>query len=488
MSITSFGASVLDNQKEPEKRFAIKKTNDVSDIEGASSHSRYAKFYGKPQFQQSDVPGSTSKALTHSRNCRDLQLYLDDIEGTRHAIKDRMMRTQRHVNPLVPEYPLPTYLPVEHVEPKFIRDTLYVQDIDGAQVKVKREFETRDIMGVSDIVGAQACFRPRHARVRLEAEPHDVMWLAEDMKMKKYTDRTQRVTDLNNPVYTINGMTYQDDPRYGKPKPLPKEVRGSHLLQTHDIDGAYPGWGRRERTEFRNLTSTRDIEGAQADTIKHSITTKRFTNCLTPVYQSLDGDGPLYPLIRPIMPAELITEPTLRSAPKNKAVPAMTSSSGGNPMGLPDYNDNNRAPPSSSVSYADTLTRAESRVVTDSSEYDPVSFTEPVAPANPDTGKISKEMLRLDFGGQQQQQQRLAGNSTGNSASNSASNSARLSQRPARGDPLQPAKSSNTVSFLSRPQQGSGITNSGRMVMQPAASIPSSRDRHLLSPKQQRAR
>ena len=465
MSITSFGASVLDNQKAPEKRFVVKKTNDISDIEGASSQSKYAKLYGKPQFQQSDVPGSTPKSLTHSRNCKDLQLYLDDIEGTRHAIKDRMMRTQRHVNPLVPEYPLPTYLPVELLEPKFIRDSLTVSDIDGAQVRVKKEFETRDIMSVSDIVGAQACFRPRHARVRLEAEPHDLMWVTDNMKKKQYTDRTQRVTDLNNPIYTINGMTYQDDPRYSKPKPLPKEVRGNHLLQTHDIDGARPGWGHRERTEFRNLTSTMDIEGAQADTIKQSITTKRFTNCLTPVYQSLDGDGPLYPLIRPIMPADLISEPTLRSAPKNKPAPAMSSSSGGNPMGLPDRVVAPINAPTA-VSYADFQSRKELVGGDSGDHYDTIAVT---AASNTDRGKVNREMLRLDLGVDGRRSQ-----------GSSAANSARSSHREA-----QPAKSANTVSFLSRPQQAMGLTNSGRMVMQ-NSSGNSARDRPMLSPKQQR--
>lgn len=85
MSITSYGPSTL--PKEGNKllaRFQEKKTNDVSDIEGARSQSKYKHYFtDKPAFLPSDVEGSTSKPLTHSRNTRDNTLYIDDIEGTR---------------------------------------------------------------------------------------------------------------------------------------------------------------------------------------------------------------------------------------------------------------------------------------------------------------------------------------------------------------------------------------------------------------------
>jgi len=46
-----------------------------------------------------------------------------------------MMRTKRHVNPLVPEYDLPKFHTTSLIEPKFIRDTLDISDIDGTKTK-----------------------------------------------------------------------------------------------------------------------------------------------------------------------------------------------------------------------------------------------------------------------------------------------------------------------------------------------------------------
>ena len=88
MSITSYGPSTL--PKEGNKllaRFQEKKINDVSDIDGARSQPKYKHYFSdKPAFMPSDVEGSTSKPLTHTRNTRDNTLYIDDIEGTRYFL------------------------------------------------------------------------------------------------------------------------------------------------------------------------------------------------------------------------------------------------------------------------------------------------------------------------------------------------------------------------------------------------------------------
>ena len=127
----------------------------------------------------------------------------------------------------------------------------------------------------------------------------------------RFQDRGNRCTNLMNPVYEVNGIVVKDEPRYSKPKPLKKFIPGNHLLQTHDIEGAYNGWGKLQRREFRNILTTADVQGAQADTIKHSITSHRMTNPLAPVYPSLDGES-LPPLLTPLLPKALITVPSLR--------------------------------------------------------------------------------------------------------------------------------------------------------------------------------
>lgn len=154
MSITSAGPATL---PPVEKRYIpTKTTNDVSDIDGARSQPKYKVYLNKPQFLNSDIPGSTSKQLIHGKNTRDNNLYIDDIEGTRRTIKDRMMRTNRHVNPLEPNYPLPSFIPVEPVILPFRRDTMDTSDIDGSRPVPQKVFTgpPKDTMNISDIVGS----------------------------------------------------------------------------------------------------------------------------------------------------------------------------------------------------------------------------------------------------------------------------------------------------------------------------------------------
>ena len=327
LSCTSLGPATLEDQKRPPRPFAVKATNNVSDIDGARSTLPYADRYSnKPQPSSADIAGSVPRPLTHSRNVRDLSLYIDDIEGTRHSIKDRMMRTKRHVNPLVPEYDLPTFVPARVPAFPFLRETMKNDDVDGAATKPLQKFDTRDTMTTQDIVGAQACWRPLHRRVRLEGEPHDIMSIGDVVLTKKrFQDRGNRCTDLMRPVYEVNGIVVEDEPRYSKPKPLPRYVDGNHLLQTVDIEGAFSGWGKRERKEYRNIMSTQDVQGAQADTVKHCIASNRLTNPLTPVYQSLDGEA-LAPLNVPLLPPRIVSVPTLRPSSSKNTAPKSSES------------------------------------------------------------------------------------------------------------------------------------------------------------------
>lgn len=153
LSITSPGPATL--PKTEHKVFQKRDLNDISDIDGAQSGPSYRLYTNKPQFLNSEIEGAVPKQHARTRNCRDNTLYIDDIEGTRHMIKDRMMRTGRHVNPLDPQYPLASYVPVESESTKFIKDPLSIDDIDGTRSRVKKEFPTRNILGVEDIDGAR---------------------------------------------------------------------------------------------------------------------------------------------------------------------------------------------------------------------------------------------------------------------------------------------------------------------------------------------
>lgn len=119
------------------------------------------------------------------------------------------------------------------------------------------------------------------------------------------------------PRYTIYGIDIVDDPRGSKPRKLKPFHPDTRLLVTQDIPGATAGWIDPDAVEVRNprdLLNTRDIEGAQADTLKHTIVTKRFTDPIQPVYHSLDGGGTvLTPVTEPLISVEL-----LNSSKKNK--------------------------------------------------------------------------------------------------------------------------------------------------------------------------
>ena len=161
MSVTSFGPSTM--PKTDKNKFQTRKTNETADIEGATrTTTKYERYGNKPAFLQSDVEGSTSKSLIHSRNCRDNALYIDDIEGTRAKIMDRFLFTNRHVDPLDPDYPLPSSQPIQFVEPRFIRDAMDISDIEGTAVKPYFKYATRSINQVGDIIGAQTNWKPRH--------------------------------------------------------------------------------------------------------------------------------------------------------------------------------------------------------------------------------------------------------------------------------------------------------------------------------------
>lgn len=147
----------------------------------------------------------------------------------------------------------------------------------------------------------------------MESQPQDNLDVKDiSAPNHRFIDRTSRVTDPNRPEYRINGVEYRDD-NYTKPKPLKKYIPENNLLKTRDIPGAYSGWKPDDivRRDYRNTNFIGDIEGSNADSIKHSIVTKRQSNPLVPVYQSLDPGELLAPLIPPLIPPDLIKVPTV---------------------------------------------------------------------------------------------------------------------------------------------------------------------------------
>lgn len=163
LSIASFGPSTI--REDRHKVFAVKNTNCTDDVDGAKP--AVTKVYQKPDYRfNDDVDGAKSKTLHHARrNGEDNTLRVDDIDGAQAKIRDKMLLTNRRTNPLEPAYQLPSYVPHPPHEPKFLRDTLHIKDIEGSSPRRPPVYQTRDPISVADIVGAQACWRPRHEYV-----------------------------------------------------------------------------------------------------------------------------------------------------------------------------------------------------------------------------------------------------------------------------------------------------------------------------------
>ncbi|CAM9738587.1 unnamed protein product [Chrysoparadoxa australica] len=312
MTLQSHGPCVIPQDKDSHGRTILRpRTHDqhnVQDIDGAAPYNRTSHLTNKQDlYQVADIAGTSSIRLHKDTNKPDRTLYVGDIEGTKPR-ENKFFRTTRSVNPLEPEYSLPTYEHADPIEPRFLRDAHDPGDIQGTQSKPLFRFAQRDSMGVADIEGASAGWKPRHIRARHEAPPLDHTLNVKDITQSGFT--SMRQTNPLQPSYTVNGMVVEDDPVKSRPRALPRQKAEPYrTLTTSDIEGAQCGWRPFHKTyppldqrrHFRNTNFIGDIPGAQPDTVQHAIRTSRVVNPLNPSYVSLDGDtlkGPATPLYK----------------------------------------------------------------------------------------------------------------------------------------------------------------------------------------------
>ena len=153
-----------------------------------------------------------------------------------------------------------------------------------------------------------------------EGIPSNDTTLPFSLTNKRFSDRTNRHTNPAAPAYFINGIKVEDDPVHTKPKALKSFIPGGTFsLYTQDVPGATAENNpkHKPRTEVRNIMNTQDVEGAQADTVQHSIRSDRVTCPLFPVYKSLDDGSALAPSVNALMPKEHTSIPNLRTHAKN---------------------------------------------------------------------------------------------------------------------------------------------------------------------------
>ncbi|OMJ66251.1 hypothetical protein SteCoe_36973 [Stentor coeruleus] len=115
---------MVETSKRPRESFSLK----TDDIPGAKSYLKSYQYTNKPSYTNSTsgIEKSSSQSISFITN--------------------------RQINPLNPDYKLPSSLPKNYTPPKFIRDTLDVHDIQGTSAKNLNKTQIRNSLDISDIV------------------------------------------------------------------------------------------------------------------------------------------------------------------------------------------------------------------------------------------------------------------------------------------------------------------------------------------------
>jgi hypothetical protein len=355
-NVTSPGKPTLYNAKALPKPYQIKETNRIDDIPGTQTVSKFDKFQTRPAFNAAvDLPESVPKIRMKTRNCIDRQLMISDIDGAQYSAIGGMDRTNRQIDPLQPEYKLPSFtisadvFTAASLSPP--RDIMNVKDIPGAQSRhfgPNMQKPIRDPLAVNDIDGAAADYHGfKSVRERFEKSLRQSRHFKGEITGKgtrqedynpitfesvpKFAERTTRRSDPVQPVYQFNGLIIADNEKTKPKKPKAYIDQGTFSLMTQDIPGATSSNSpkRRERREVRDIMNTSDVLGAQADTVVHSLVTNRVTCPLSPVYQTLDDGSPLRPSIKPLLNSEQVKHPSLRllQTQRNEEVTAQLAAS-----------------------------------------------------------------------------------------------------------------------------------------------------------------
>jgi hypothetical protein len=123
---------------------------------GAQPKIHGSRQVNKPEFANTnwDIPGTTPAPFHIGLNKPYYILSNSDIEGSKpQAIKFKTKRLGH--NPLEYHYNIPE-VPIKPVTPpKFIRDQMKIDDIEGAKPKKDKykDFKTRETMKTLDIIG-----------------------------------------------------------------------------------------------------------------------------------------------------------------------------------------------------------------------------------------------------------------------------------------------------------------------------------------------
>ena len=254
------------------------------DIE-SSCPKRVSVFTNKVDFinKVDDIERTNSKILHYKLDKPEYNLSNADIEKSKPNLGN--LHTNRCTNPLEPKYKLPHVDKYPPEQPRFLRDTMNIQDIAGARPNKYFKWKTRETFPLDNhgIEGSKP--KPRYVR-NTKYNNIDYSDLTRD------NFRTRRHTSPLDPVYEVkykNGEHYTHGVVDGsKPQTVyPYTYTEPFALRVNDIQGAQAGT-KNKINQFNGLNyamTTDDIKGANAGSLKKGISTTRCLNPLIPKYQ-----------------------------------------------------------------------------------------------------------------------------------------------------------------------------------------------------------
>ena len=260
---------------------------NTEDIEGSKPRLKGYQYINKPEFSMNskDIEKSGPRPLHPSLNRPEFNLKTSDIASTNH--QPGKFKSTRVTNPLNPAYNLPSFELRPVTPPKFVRDSINIQDISGAKPEKYFKWQTRDIIGVSDIEGA----KPKPERTLVKPDLMD----PRDINGEEF--HSKRITNPLEPSYvhrdSEGNLTSIGLVPGSKSKPALKAAWNPHRrnLDNQDIEGSAPGtvglgvFANKQRNYSKKLVDNNDIEGCKPGSHNKGIVTKRTTNPLNPVYE-----------------------------------------------------------------------------------------------------------------------------------------------------------------------------------------------------------
>jgi hypothetical protein len=160
LSIASLGDSTLQDAKnKPRTHYVNYNTGEL--FANLQEQRQKKHQYTHETNNISDIEGAMPKT-TKERNYVSKSLFVDDIDGARARFRDRFLQTNRHTNPMQPEYNLPSAEVAPAEPPPFRRDPLMVDDIEGTRTSSRKVFPGRDFRDIRDIDGTTPGWKPLH--------------------------------------------------------------------------------------------------------------------------------------------------------------------------------------------------------------------------------------------------------------------------------------------------------------------------------------